>query len=67
MAEELLDNEKERAEHIMLVDLERNDLGRISAYGSVHVEEFMVIEYYCHVMHLVSEVEGDACGGKRCL
>lgn len=58
VAEELLLNEKERAEHIMLLDLERNDLGRISKYGSVHVSEFMVVEYYSHVMHIVSEVQG---------
>ncbi|MCQ6563698.1 anthranilate synthase component I family protein [Paenibacillus mendelii] len=58
LAEELLSNEKERAEHIMLVDLERNDLGRIAAYGSVNVKELMVVEYYSHVMHLVSQVEG---------
>ncbi|MBP3967210.1 anthranilate synthase component I family protein [Paenibacillus lignilyticus] len=64
MAEELRSNEKERAEHIMLVDLERNDLGRISAYGSVHVAELMVIEYYSHVMHLVSQVEGRIASGK---
>ncbi|SFJ86791.1 para-aminobenzoate synthetase component 1 [Paenibacillus sp. UNC496MF] len=64
MAEELLGTEKERAEHIMLVDLERNDLGRISAYGSVKVEELMVIEYYSHVMHLVSQVEGMLAEGK---
>ncbi|REE56404.1 aminodeoxychorismate synthase subunit I [Paenibacillus taihuensis] len=64
MAEELRSNEKERAEHIMLVDLERNDLGRISKFGSVHVEELMVIEYYSHVMHLVSQVEGTIAEGK---
>ncbi|MGZ9587121.1 anthranilate synthase component I family protein [Paenibacillus marinisediminis] len=64
MAEELRSNEKERAEHIMLVDLERNDLGRISAYGSVRVDELMVIEYYSHVMHLVSEVRGKLADGK---
>ncbi|QHT58722.1 anthranilate synthase component I family protein [Paenibacillus lycopersici] len=64
MADELLGTEKERAEHIMLVDLERNDLGRISAYGSVKVEELMVIEYYSHVMHLVSQVEGRLAAGK---
>jgi para-aminobenzoate synthetase component 1 len=64
MTDELLGNEKERAEHIMLVDLERNDLGRISAYGSVHVKELMVIEYYSHVMHLVSQVEGTLAEGK---
>lgn len=64
LADELLSNEKERAEHIMLVDLERNDLGRISAYGTVKVEELMVIEQYSHVMHLVSQVEGRLAQGK---
>ena len=49
---------KERAEHVMLVDLARNDLGRVCEYGSVHVEEFMTIEQYSHVAHLVSEVTG---------
>ncbi|WP_075620321.1 anthranilate synthase component I family protein [Paenisporosarcina indica] len=58
LAKELIDNEKERAEHVMLVDLERNDLGRVSAYGSVDVNEFMVIEKYSHVMHIVSNVRG---------
>ncbi len=51
-------DEKERAEHVMLVDLARNDLGRVCKYGSVHVEEFMTIERYSHVAHLVSEVRG---------
>ncbi|WP_336790737.1 anthranilate synthase component I family protein [Paenibacillus sp. MMO-177] len=64
MAEELRTSEKERAEHIMLVDLERNDLGRISEFGTVKVEELMVIEYYSHVMHLVSQVEGRLAEGK---
>lgn len=64
MAEELRSNEKERAEHIMLVDLDRNDLGRISAYGTVRVDELMVIEYYSHVMHLVSNVRGQLAEGK---
>lgn len=63
-AEELRTNEKERAEHIMLVDLERNDLGRISTYGSVKVKELMVIERYSHVMHLVSQVDGELAEGK---
>ncbi|WP_391118874.1 anthranilate synthase component I family protein [Psychrobacillus sp. L3] len=58
LAHELIDNEKERAEHVMLVDLERNDLGRVSTYGSVEVDEFMVIERYSHVMHIVSNVKG---------
>ncbi|WP_168123482.1 anthranilate synthase component I family protein [Paenibacillus sp. HB172176] len=62
--EELRTNEKERAEHIMLVDLERNDLGRISEYGSVQVKELMAIEHYSHVMHLVSQVEGVLAAGK---
>ena len=60
LAKELIDNEKERAEHVMLVDLERNDLGRVAAYGSVHVDEFMVIEKYSHVQHIVSNVRGTA-------
>jgi para-aminobenzoate synthetase component I len=55
---ELIENEKERAEHVMLVDLERNDLGRVCEYGSVEVDEFMVIEKYSHVMHIVSNVKG---------
>jgi len=63
MAAELLNSEKERAEHIMLVDLERNDIGRIAAYGSVHVPELMTIEKYSHVMHLVSQVEGTLADG----
>lgn len=58
LADELIYNDKERAEHIMLVDLERNDMGRICAFGSVRVKEFMVLEYYSHVMHIVSEIEG---------
>ncbi|AEI46060.1 anthranilate synthase component I family protein [Paenibacillus mucilaginosus] len=64
LADELIHHEKERAEHIMLVDLERNDLGRISKYGTVRVSDFMVIEYYSHVMHIVSEVEGELAQGK---
>lgn len=64
--QELLSNEKEKAEHIMLVDLERNDLGRVSAYGTVKVEELMVIERYSHVMHLVSQIEGELAAGKDC-
>ncbi len=58
LAEELLTNPKERAEHIMLVDLERNDLGRVCRFGSVRVDEFMVIERYSHVSHIVSNVTG---------
>jgi anthranilate synthase component 1 len=55
---ELRDDPKERAEHVMLVDLGRNDVGRVSAHGSVGVTEFMVVERYSHVMHLVSHVVG---------
>jgi anthranilate synthase component I len=58
LAEELLADPKERAEHVMLVDLGRNDLGRVSEYGSVKVEEFMAVESYSHVMHIVSSVAG---------
>ncbi|MEL6579829.1 MAG: anthranilate synthase component I [Cyanobacteria bacterium J06621_12] len=58
LAVELLANTKERAEHIMLVDLERNDLGRVCEWGSVEVDELLVIERYSHVMHLVSNVKG---------
>lgn len=55
---DLLADEKERAEHLMLVDLARNDIGRVCSYGSVKVPEFMIIERYSHVMHIVSQVEG---------
>ena len=58
LAEELLSNTKERAEHIMLVDLERNDLGRVCQWGSVEVDELLAIERYSHVMHLVSNIRG---------
>jgi anthranilate synthase component 1 len=54
----LLEDPKERAEHLMLVDLGRNDLGRVCKFGSVHVSELMVIEKYSHVMHIVSDVTG---------
>src|SRR5437868_12267468 len=57
-AESLLADHKERAEHVMLVDRARNDLGRVSDYGSVHVDELMAVETYSHVMHIVSEVSG---------
>jgi anthranilate synthase component 1 len=59
LAKELLSDPKERAEHVMLVDLARNDLGRISNYGSVHVPEFMKIHQYSHVQHIVSQVIGN--------
>jgi len=58
IAKELLADEKERAEHVMLVDLGRNDLGRVCEYGSVTVDRFMAIETYSHVMHIVSNVSG---------
>ena len=58
IADGLLADEKERAEHVMLVDLGRNDVGRVSEYGSVRVKDFMYIERYSHVMHLVSAIEG---------
>ncbi|GAB6138100.1 anthranilate synthase component I [Halanaerobaculum tunisiense] len=59
LAQELVTDEKERAEHTMLVDLGRNDVGKISKYGTVEVTELMEVEYYSHVMHLVSNVEGE--------
>jgi anthranilate synthase component 1 len=58
LAEELKRNEKERAEHVMLVDLGRNDVGRVSEFGTVRVPQYMALEHYSHVMHLVSTVEG---------
>lgn len=58
LKKELLADEKERAEHVMLVDLARNDMGRISEFGSVKVTEFMRVQEYSHVMHIVSMVEG---------
>jgi anthranilate synthase component 1 len=58
LAAELLADEKERAEHVMLVDLGRNDVGRLARYGSVQVTDFMTVERYSHVLHIVSQVEG---------
>ena len=58
LAEDLLADEKERAEHLMLVDLGRNDVGRVSEFGSVKVTEFFTVEYYSHVMHIVSNIVG---------
>lgn len=59
LAQELLNDPKELAEHVMLVDLGRNDLGRVCCYGTVHVPEMMAIERYSHVMHIVSDVKGE--------
>lgn len=64
LEKELLADEKERAEHLMLVDLARNDIGRVCAFGSVKVPEMMVVERYSHVMHIVSQVEGRIAPGK---
>ncbi|MGD2120927.1 MAG: anthranilate synthase component I [Gemmatimonadota bacterium] len=63
LAEELAEDEKELAEHRMLVDLGRNDVGRVARFGSVHVPDLMVVERYSHVMHLVSQVEGELKDG----
>jgi len=62
---ELRSDPKERAEHVMLVDLGRNDVGRVSAPGTVKVTELMVVEKYSHVMHLVSNIRGEAGAGVR--
>ena len=63
LLQELISHPKERAEHIMLIDLERNDLGRVCEYGSVKVDELMVIESYQHVHHIVSNVRGHLKAG----
>lgn len=65
MERELLEDEKERAEHIMLVDLGRNDVGRVAKIGSVKVTELMGIERYSHVMHIVSNIQGTLAPGKN--
>ena len=64
LAAELLADEKERAEHVMLLDLGRNDVGRVAKYGSVRVERNMFVERYSHVMHLVSQVKGTLAEGR---
>ncbi|MCL4558877.1 MAG: anthranilate synthase component I [Deltaproteobacteria bacterium] len=64
LEKELLADEKERAEHVMLVDLARNDAGRVSKTGSVKVDELMAVERYSHVMHIVSEVSGSVLDGR---
>jgi anthranilate/para-aminobenzoate synthase component I len=66
LSAELLMNEKERAEHIMLLDLERNDLGRVCDYGTVDINELMVVEEYSHVIHIVSNIRGSMSKGKDC-
>ena len=65
LAAELLDDPKERAEHVMLVDLGRNDLGRVCAVGSVEVRELMTVRHYSHVMHIESSVVGQLAEGRR--
>jgi anthranilate synthase component 1 len=64
LAAELIEHPKERAEHVMLVDLARNDVGRVVEFGSVHVDELMTLERYSHVMHLTSQVSGELVAGK---
>jgi anthranilate synthase component 1 len=61
LEKELISDEKERAEHLMLVDLGRNDLGRVSEFGSVRVDDLMFLEKYSHVMHIVSSLKGKLC------
>jgi anthranilate synthase component I len=67
LTEELLADPKERAEHIMLVDLGRNDVGRVARYGSVAVTELMKVEKYSHVLHIVSQVEGELAGDRSAM
>lgn len=66
LKEELLTDEKERAEHVMLVDLGRNDIGKISKFGSVNLDKFMEVDFYSHVMHMVSMVTGELREGLTC-
>ena len=66
LAKELLADPKERAEHVMLVDLARNDVGKVAKFGSVHVPEFMKVHRYSHVQHIVSQVVGDLQDDKEC-
>jgi anthranilate synthase component 1 len=67
LARELIEDEKERAEHVMLVDLGRNDLGRVCRFGSVRVPEFMKVERYSHVLHIVSSVVGELAADQDAL
>jgi anthranilate synthase component 1 len=66
LADDLLEDPKEKAEHVMLVDLGRNDLGRIARIGSVQVTQLMTVERYSHVMHLVSHIKAQLAPGKDC-
>ncbi len=66
LADELIRDPKERAEHIMLVDLGRNDVGRVCEFNSVHLDDVMVIERFSHVMHITSQVSGTLLPGKTC-
>ena len=65
MERELVNDPKERAEHLMLIDLGRNDVGRVSSAGSVRISDVMTIERYSHVMHIVTNVRGHLARGKR--
>ncbi|MEX1098652.1 MAG: anthranilate synthase component I family protein, partial [Planctomycetales bacterium] len=67
LAEELLADPKERAEHVMLIDLARNDLGRVAQYGTVRLSDVMVVERYSHVMHITSNVSGKLREGMTAL
>jgi len=67
LSAELLADEKERSEHVMLVDLGRNDVGRVAKFGTVRVSEFMKVEKYSHVLHIVSQVEGELNDGLSAL
>lgn len=67
LEKELLNDEKERAEHVMLVDLARNDLGRVCKTGSVHTDQFMDVERFARVMHIVSNVKGSLMNNKDCI
>jgi anthranilate synthase component 1 len=66
LAEELLNDPKERAEHVMLVDLARNDIGKVSEFGSIHLPEFMTVHQYSHVQHIVTQVRGTIRKGLDC-
>jgi anthranilate synthase component 1 len=67
LEQELLDDPKERAEHVMLVDLARNDVGRVAQYGSVTLSDVMKVERYSHVMHITSNVTGQLAPGRSAL